>query len=170
MNHKDEEKMKIVFTNAHHDFEQGLNARAFFKINNKIICGDLVQDTFTKTWNYLLKGGEIILMKAFLYRVLNNLIIDQYRKHKTISLEVLTENGFEIKSNDDEEALINTLDGKNLILLIKYLPIIYQRVMKMRYEQDLSIKEISKLTGISKNSISVQLHRGLEKLKILHNK
>ncbi len=38
----------------------------------------------------------------------------------------------------------------------------------MKYMQDLSLKEISILTGQSKNTIAVQLHRGLEKLKILY--
>jgi DNA-directed RNA polymerase specialized sigma24 family protein len=33
--------------------------------------------------------------------------------------------------------------------------------------QDLSLKEISLITGDSKNSIAVKLHRGLEKLKKL---
>jgi RNA polymerase sigma-70 factor, ECF subfamily len=166
------EKIRIdhILTNAHHDFEKGLNARAYFKTHNTEMCGDLVQDTFLKTWSYLVKGGKIDIMKAFLYHILNNLIIDQYRKHKTMSLDKMTENGFEVQTSDDEEErTINKIDGSALVLLLKLLPEIYQKVIRMRYIQDLSITEISILTGISKNAIGVQIHRGLIKLKILHD-
>ncbi|MDP1707265.1 MAG: RNA polymerase sigma factor, partial [bacterium] len=128
---------------------------------------DMVQDTFMKTWVYLVNKGKIDLMKAFLYRILNNLIVDQYRKRKTSSLDVLLEKGYE-PGTDTSERLINALDGEQAILLIRRLPQKYQKVMRMRYIQDLSLKEMSLVTGQSKNTIAVQLHRGLAKLKLLY--
>lgn len=168
MTPKKEKKLQGELTIAHRDFDKGLNARAFFKVHNRAISGDLVQDTFIKTWSYLIKGGKIDIMKAFLYHVLNNLIVDQYRKHKTTSLDVLLEKGFEPSTNDSLR-LFNVLDGKAALLLIARLPETYQKVMRMRYVQDLSLKEISLITGQSKNAIAVQIHRGLEKLKVLYN-
>lgn len=143
---------------------------AFFKTHNHAISKDLVQDTFTKTWKYLVKGGKIDMMKAFLYHVLNNLIVDQYRKHKTTSLDILLEKGFEpIEDNDSAERYLNVLDGKAVLLLIKNLPKKYQKVISMRYIHDLSLKEISLKTGQTKNVIAVQTHRGLTKLKSLYD-
>lgn len=78
-----------TLTVAHHDYEKGLKARAFFKVRNHEIGEDLVQETFMKTWIYLVRGGKIDVMKAFLYHILNHLIVDEYRKHKTTSLDVL---------------------------------------------------------------------------------
>lgn len=168
MTYKKGQKMEQLFTQAHHDFDKGLNAHAFLKIHNHATSGDLVQDTFIKTWSYLLKGGKIDTMKAFLYHVLNNLIIDQYRKHKTTSLDILLEKGYEPKATDPPEHLLNILDGKAALLLIARLPISYQKVMRMKYIQDLSLQEMSLITGQTKNALAVQLHRGLEKLKILY--
>lgn len=127
----------------------------------------LVQDTYMKTWVYLAKGGKIGIMKAFLYHILNDLIVDEYRKHKTISLDSLADDGFE-PSIDDSASLLNLLDGKKALLLIQRLPVKYQKVMRMRYVQDLSLKEMSQVTGESKNSLAVMAHRGLEKLKSLY--
>ena len=169
MTPKKEKKLQGVLTKAHHDFDKGLNARAFFKVNSHTIGRDLVQDTFIKTWSYLVKGGKIDIMKAFLYHVLNNLIVDQYRKHKTTSLDVLLEKGFEPSANDSSERLINVLDGKAALLLIIRLPETYQKIMRMRYIQDLSLKEISLITGKSQNNIAVQIHRSLIKLKLLYS-
>ena len=157
-----------ILTNAHNDYEKGLNSRAFFKLNNRVVSQDLVQDTFMKTWKYLVKGGKIDIMKAFLYHILNNLIIDEYRKHKTNSLDALLENGFE-PASDDSKQMFDVFDGKAAALLIKYLPDKYQKIMQLRYMQDLSLEEISLITGRSKNTVTVQAYRGLEKLKILYN-
>ena len=41
--------------------------------------------------------------------------------------------------------------------------------MRLRYAKDLSLKEISLITGQSRNTTAVQVHRGLEKLKFLYN-
>jgi len=42
-------------------------------------------------------------------------------------------------------------------------------MMRMRFIQDLSLKEISLITGQSTNAIAVQIHRGLIKLRLLYN-
>ena len=65
--------------------------------------------------------------------------------------------------------IFDILDGKAAFVLIAHLPPTYQKIMRMRYIQDLSLKEMSLITGQSKNAIAVQVHRGLEKLKILYN-
>jgi RNA polymerase sigma-70 factor (ECF subfamily) len=136
-------------------------------VHNHETGEDLVQDTFMKTWKYLVKGGKIDTMKAFLYHILNNLIVDEYRKHKPTSLDVILEKGFE-PSVDNTENLLNFLDGRAAMLLIYSLPEKYRKIMRMRYMQDLSIKEISLIAGQSKNTVTVQLHRGLKKMKLLY--
>jgi RNA polymerase sigma factor (sigma-70 family) len=106
-------------------------------------------------------------MRAFLYHVLNNLIIDEYRKHTTASLDALIEKGFE-PSVDDSASHFSVLDAKIPFLLIQDLPEKYRAIMDMRYKQELSLKEMSFITGQSRNTIAVQIHRGLGKLKLLY--
>lgn len=167
MNSKQKVARQAVLTKAHHDYDKKLNAHAFYKTSERERSSDLVQDTFTKTWLYLAKGGKIDVMKSFLYHVLNNLIVDEYRKRKTLSLETLVGGGFEA-GFDPSEHLTNSLDGRAAILLIQRLPKAYQSVMRMRYVEDLSLAEIILVTGQSKNALAVQLHRGLVKLKVLY--
>lgn len=165
---KKQKQLKKALTTAYKDYAKGLNARAFFKLNNHAIGEDLVQDTFIKTWTYLVNGGKIDTMKAFLYHILNNLIVDQYRRHKTSSLDALLEKGFEPSENVSGR-IFNILDGGAALLLIEALPKKYKKVVHMKYVQDLSLKEVSAITGISKNTVAVQAHRGLGKLKLLYN-
>lgn len=108
-------------------------------------------------------------MKNFLYHVLKELIIDEYRKHKSTSLDALMENGFEPKE-DNSQRLINILDGKRAILLLAQLPEKYQKIMRMRYVQDLSLEEMALITGNSKKTLAVQVHRGLKKLREIYER
>ncbi len=156
-----------LFTSAHHDYRKGLNSHAFFRVQSRETGEDLVQETFMKTWSYLVRGGKIDLMKAFLYHVLNDLIVDEYRKRKTLSLDVLIEKGFEPRDKSTN-SFLNILDGQSALLLIQRLPLKYQKIMRMKYVNELSLAEMSLVTGQSKTTLAVQAHRGMEKLKILY--
>lgn len=160
------EKNQVILTDAHTDYSKSLNSRAYFKVSDKAVGEDLVAQTFMKTWMYLVKGGKVENMKAFLHHILNNLVIDHYRKQKTSSLDALLEKGFE-PSENKTESMIDAMDSKSILTLIKQLPIKYKKIMNMRYKQDLSLSEISSIIKITKSTLSVQLHRGLEKLKAL---
>jgi DNA-directed RNA polymerase specialized sigma24 family protein len=94
--------------------------------------------------------------------------VDEYWKNKPISLNLLLERGFE-PSAGDPNRLLNQLDDKAAPLLISKLPKKYQKIMRMRYEQDLTLEEMALSTGQSKNTVAVQAHRGLEKLKLFYN-
>lgn len=168
MTPKKETKQQAILSVAHKDYGKKLNSYAFFRVSNRVVSEDLVQDTFKKTWIYLIKGGKIDIMKSFLYHVLKGLIIDEYRKRKSFSLDALMEKGFE-PGEDGSQRLVNVLDGKRAICLISQLPEKYQKVMRMRYVQDLSLKEMSLITGQSKGTLAVQVHRGLKKLKTIYS-
>jgi len=169
MNKKQNKILQATMTLAYHDHLKSLNGLAYFKVNNHELGNDLVQETFLKTWVYLVKGGKIDTMKAFLYHILNNLIIDQYRKRKTSSLDLLLESGFEPK-DESSGNFLNILDGKIVLRLIPCLPILYRNIIHMRFVQDLSIEEMSEISGQTKNAIAVKIHRGLEKLRMLYEK
>lgn len=162
-----EREQGVIITQAYQDYKRKMDSYTFFKISNRETAQDLVQDTFVKTWAYLVKGGKIDLMRPFLYHILNHLIIDEYRKNKTSSLEFLSEKGFE-PSFDHSKRTVNILDSKEVVFLIKDLPAKYKKVMEMKYLQGLSLKEMASITGQSKNTVAVQAHRGLAKLKVLY--
>lgn len=165
-----QQQLKIqqgLLTVAHQDYRKQLKRYSLSKVNNPQLAEDLVQDTFLRAWNYLLKGGKVDTMKSFLYQILHRLIIDEYRRGKrTSSLDDLVEKGFEPSRETGEfEHISNVLDGKAMMLLIRKLPDRYRTVLSMRYIDNLSIEEMAARIGQSKNTVAVQIHRGLVKLK-----
>jgi len=163
------EAIQSDMTVAHGDFKSSLLRKALYKTNDSELSKDLVQTTFLKTLMYLQKGGKIDLMRSFLNHVLNDLIVDEYRYRKTkvVSLDVLLENGYEPGSSDFDR-IINVLDGKGIIMLIPQLSKKYEKVIRLRYLKGLSLKEIALITNQTENTVAVQVHRGLVKLKKLY--
>jgi RNA polymerase sigma-70 factor (ECF subfamily) len=116
-------------------------------------------------------GHEIDSYKPFLYKVLNNLIIDEYRRKKEISLDsLLSEEGNDEGSFDELhdgslEEITFSLDAKKAADLIPELPVVYREVITLRFVDGLGPKEIGALIEESENVVSVRLHRGLKFLK-----
>lgn len=160
-------QQRIILSDGYINFSKALHRYARSRVSDSELADDLIQSTFLKTWAYLKRGGRIEMLEAFLYHILKALIIDEYRKKKSISLDVLLGQGFD-PTHDETARLANILDGKQVASLIAQLPTLYRKVIRLRYLEDLTIKEISIKTGQTKNAVTVQSYRGLEKLKVLY--
>lgn len=155
---------EVEFIASFESFSDALFRHSFFRVSQREIALDLVQDTFTKTWNHIVRGGDIQNMKSFLYQVMNNLIIDYYRKHKSSSLDILIEDGFD-PSEEGGVAIIQNAEIENIKKSLSGLSEKDQEVIVMRYIDGLSLKEISDIIKESENVVSVRIHRATEKLK-----
>ncbi len=159
------------FLKAFEEYNDALFRHALLRISNREKAVDLVHDTFTKVWSYIRDGYEIDNFRPFLYKVLNNLIIDEYRKRKESSLDALLEmegvdeGSFDELSESTVETLAATIDGKKAFELLEELPDQYREVILLRFVDQLGPREISELIEESENVISVRIHRGLKLLR-----
>lgn len=159
------------FLKAFDDYNDALFRHAYLRISNREKAVDLVHDTFTKVWSYLKNGYEIDNFRPFLYKVLNNLIIDEYRRRKEASLDAMLEiegvdeGSFEELSESTAEALAATIDGRKAFELLEELPDQYKEVIILRFVDQLGPREISELIEESENVVSVRIHRGLKMLR-----
>jgi RNA polymerase sigma-70 factor (ECF subfamily) len=153
------------FLKAYDELSDAIFRHCYFRVFNRERAKELTQETFMRAWENI---GEVQNLKAFLYKVANNLIIDESRKKKTTSLEDMQEEGFDI-TDDKKDKLIDTLAGKELIKLLERLDPKYRQVIMMRYVDDLSPKEIAEITGETENNTSVRIHRGLEQVRKVFN-
>jgi RNA polymerase sigma-70 factor (ECF subfamily) len=159
------------FLKAFEEYSDALFRHATLRISDREVAVDLVHDTFTKVWSYLRNGHEVENFRPFLYKVLNNLIIDQYRKQKEHSLDAIMEGDgvdegtFEELSESNVEALAATIDGKLAFAVLEEIPDVYREVIILRFVDELGPREISELIEESENVVSVRIHRGLKLLR-----
>ncbi|PIQ78423.1 hypothetical protein COV82_01010 [Candidatus Peregrinibacteria bacterium CG11_big_fil_rev_8_21_14_0_20_46_8] len=154
------------FLKAYDDYSDAIFRYCYYRIGDRELAMDLMQDTFARTWNHVAEKGEIENIRAFLYRVAKNLIIDYIRKKRSISLEQLQESGFD-PGEDKTDKMQDIFDGKVVLNVVDQLDEKYRDVVIMRYIDDLGPKEIAEILGIKENAVSVRLNRALEKLRTL---
>ena len=117
-----------------------------------------------KAWEYLQNGNEIENMRAFLYRIANNLVIDDVRKKHEQSLDALQEAGYDpTGANGDDMAKV--MDEKEVLETLKCISKSDRELIVMRYIDDLKPREIATILGIAPNTISVRIHRAMHELK-----
>lgn len=159
------------FLKAFEEYGDALFRHAYIRISDRERAIDLVHDTYTKVWSYLRAGHEVENFRPFLYKVLNNLVIDEYRRRREASLDALleiegvSEGTFDELVEDSVESLAATLDGRRAFELLETLPREYREVVTLRFVDGLGPKEISELIEETENVVSVRLHRALKLLR-----
>jgi len=160
-----------AFLKAFDEHADELYRHARFRVKEQEMAQDLVQDAFIKTWDYLVAGKNVEQFRPFLYRTLNNLIIDQYRKKGSQSLdallesETITEGSFDELIVDGRDEVEQQFDGAELLLIMEEMPEQFRSLVVMRYVDGLLPQEIAEVTGESVNVVSVRIHRGVAWLK-----
>ena len=149
------------------------NADALFRhcvvrVRDRELAKDIVQETFTRTWQYLAKGKRVEHMRAFLYRTLHNCIVDTMRKKRSVSLDVMyEEEGFEIVDEPQEIPLEVREEIGEAMQLLSHLDEMYSSVITMRFIDELTPTEIAAILDVSENVVSVRIHRGVKQLRRL---
>lgn len=151
------------FLRAYDEYADAIFRHCYFRVYDREKARELSQECFMKTWEYLAQGKEVKNLRAFLYRVANNLIIDSSRKKKESSLDAMMDAGFEPADGGDKTAL--AAEAGAMVALLERLEEKYRDVVRMRYLDGLSPKEIAHALGETENAISVRIHRGLAQLR-----
>lgn len=144
------------------------------KIKNRDITEDLFQDTFIKVINSLQKGkySEEGKFLPWVMRIAHNLVIDYFRKNAKMKNVRPTDdfNIFDVihdGNRGQDEEMIRKRVHSDLNMLIGDLPEDQMEVLKMRYFEDLSFKEISERTDVSINTALGRMRYALINLRNL---
>jgi RNA polymerase sigma-70 factor (ECF subfamily) len=155
-------KAEQNFTDAYNSYGDAIFRFCFFRIYDRERAKEIMQEVFMRTWDYQTRGNRIKNIRAFLYTTARNIIIDESRKQKDISLELLQNSGFEPVDKLDLAHLSEQMD---MLETIHRLDEKYKEAIILRYVDGFSIKEIARIIGESENVISVRIHRGLKQLR-----
>jgi RNA polymerase sigma-70 factor, ECF subfamily len=165
------QELERTFMSAYDEYSDALFRHCLIRIRDRELAKDIVQETYSRTWLYLSEGKKVDYLRAFLYRVANNLIVDVSRKKKSASLDaMMEEDGFEVRDENAPEPVDKKALGDALEML-KSLDEIYRTAITMRYLDEMSPREIAAALGVTENVVSVRIHRGIEKLgKLMRGK
>ena len=145
----------------------------YFKVSSKQDAEDITSEVFLKTWQFVTESDdEIENLRALLYRIARNLVIDSYRRKAT---QNLTQDAEVLEAVPDErqqrllEQAESSVEMKSIEHVLRKMKDEYRELIILRYVEDLSISEIAEVLGKSKGSVRVQLHRALKIARELAN-
>ena len=144
-------------------YEKELYTFIYYKLMDEELANDIFQDTFVKVIVTLKDGryndeGKFIL---WVKRIAHNLIIDHYRlksKNQKISETTYVGEEFSIfdlirePSENIEDHIITSQIFEDLRQMVTLLPENQQEVLKLRFFDGLSFKEIAEQTNTSINT------------------
>ena len=157
--------------------KQRIYSFIYSKVLDRDLTEDIFQDTFIKVIRTLKLGNynEQGKFVSWVMRIAHNLVIDHFRKNKRIPK---FENSYDFdifsvlsdSSLDAEKSLIKDQILNDVKKLIEYLPNDQKEVLKYRFYNDMSFREISEKTGVSINTSLGRMRYALINLRNIIDK
>lgn len=165
LNQRDHE----AFGQCYDFYASKIYRHAFYRLGSKELAEDLVSEVFIKVWEFLADPTKKIdNLRAFLYRIANNLITDHYRgkDRRPILINEEIEN---ILGDGGEwgKNLERRVEFEEILKSLGKLPKGTRELLIWRYIDELDIGEIAELSGRTKNAVYVALHRALREMRTL---
>ncbi|MCC7522713.1 sigma-70 family RNA polymerase sigma factor [Candidatus Uhrbacteria bacterium] len=150
----------------------------YLKVPTREIAEDVTSETFLRFWQAVLDSQDILNIRAYLYRIARNLVVDYYRKQEStepISGSVTfsdentsTDHEGELSDRSRHVRLIEARADLQIVLdRIGRLKEDYQDVLKLRLIDGLAFGDIAKIIGKSAGNVRVIYHRALKALDAL---
>src|SRR3990167_10701685 len=132
---------KNIFIENYDKYADAIFRYCAFRIFDRERAKELMQETFTKTWEYLEKDNEIENTRAFLYKVAHNLCVNEIIRPKAFSLDEMKE-----KTDFDPADKEARKPGTNveISLLLKKMETLSPKdreILKLRYIDDLAVSD-----------------------------
>ena len=129
-------------------------------VRDKELAEDIFQDTFIKAIMTIQQGRYVESGRfvGWINRIAHNLIIDFFRKQKnekTVSADAYDydiTNNAKLSDLSVEDIMSNEQVLSDVVKMVDYLPQVQQEVVRMRFFEELSFREIADKTDVSINT------------------
>lgn len=141
-----------------------------FKVSHRQDAEDLSAQVFLRAWQHLYhQQRPVENLRAFLYQVAKNLVIDFYRQRARdgISLEPYEAAAARVDEKQLQlfRRIEHAIELDDIERALRSLKDEYKEVVLLRYVEELSVKEISAIVGKSHGAVRVILFRALKLLR-----
>jgi RNA polymerase sigma factor (sigma-70 family) len=152
---------------AMREFEARLVRYACSILNDLDRARDVVQETFIKLYQ---QDPEQVnrALKSWLFTVCRNRCFDVMRKESRLVLvsDEMIANSRRTDEDPCREMQRQEANGE-VIRFLERLPENQREVIRLKFQQDMSYKEISEVTNLSVSNVGFLIHTGLKRLRVM---
>lgn len=170
----DEELVRLYVTTQQNIYFEHLYKRYCDKVYRKCLsftkdparAEDLTHDVFLKLVVKLSGFREQAKFSTWLYSITYNYCTDQLRS-QNLRKEVYVDDNWDrvdVNLNDDLGDLAE-MEAQRLEQALHKLPADEQHILLMKYQDDVSIREIASLSGLTESAVKMRLKRSRDKLR-----
>ncbi len=148
---------------------------AYHLVYDRDEANDLVQETFLKAWRFIASYDRDTNAKAWLFTILKNTFINEYRRKAKLPAKTEFENIVRVHENDETPTYIGGLDtkqdafkamlGDEVTKAINHLPVDFRTAIILCDIEDFKYDEIAKILDIPIGTVRSRLHRARNILK-----
>ena len=148
---------------------------AYHLTYNEDDANDLVQETYLKAYRFIDKYIEGTNAKAWLFKILKNAFINQYRRKSKQPTKVDFEEIVSYQSEEDDtqyssymdlrEEMFQHMMGDEVTNAINALPVDFRVVILLCDIEGFTYEEISKILDVPIGTVRSRLHRSRNMLK-----
>jgi len=156
-------------------YQHRLMRYLLYLTGNREQAEDLFQDVWMRV---LVRGGQFngqARFETWLFTIARNMVIDQRRKRTASSLDELFEAGsdddrpmsFEVADGDPTpfDRVSNFEDRERIAQALLDLDTLHREVLVLRFYEELSLEEISKVTKSHLSTVKSRLYRGMSMIR-----
>ena len=176
----DEQIVQLIITSGDPSHFEEIYERYALKVYQKCLsftkaedeAKDLAHDLFVKIYLSLNKFNERSKFSTWLYAITYNYCEDHQakkKKQRTLAQELTMD--IDIADSEElEDRLLLELNIQTLHALLEKLNPSEKALLLMKYQDDLSIKEIAEMLGAGESAVKMKLKRSKDKLRNLYKK
>ncbi len=129
------------------------------------LAKDMAQDVMVKLFHQLQKYSGRSKFSTWLYAITYNYCVEQYRKSSRYHLQELNETCDLHDHDEDHEPLKSR--SRHLARALRKIKEDDRDILVMKYQQDLSIKELTERFNISDSAVKMRLARARNRVKAI---
>ncbi len=170
-----EEEKDLIFNEEFYPQADALYNFAYSLTHNEPDSSDLVQECYTKAFRFIDKYDAGTNAKAWLFKILKNAFINNYRKKAKAPTKVNIDDiaGYKEDENagslsgyvDLREEIFQNMMGDEVTAAVNGLSVDYRTVILLCDVEDFTYEEISKIIGAPIGTVRSRLYRARNLLK-----
>jgi RNA polymerase sigma-70 factor, ECF subfamily len=161
---------RVAFAELYDSYVDSVYRYVLYRVREPSDAEDLTSEVFTRAFanihRYRWQGKSFL---AWLYTIARNAITDRRRRERP-TVDIDTAYGV---AEDGPTAHDHAVHGERVVALrgaVRYLTVEQQEVLRLRFEQDMSSRQVAKVLGKNEGAIRALQFRALGRLrKILKN-
>jgi len=167
---KDSENIQATLERLYRTYLNDIQRFVRGRVENVPAQEDIISDVFLDLIAYVQSGKEVRNVRAFLYKIARNTIIDYYKDkaristHEHADAEIYLETQLTTETGADER-IDRGIDLQMVHEHLRALKPEYQEIIRLRYIEDLSLQEIALVLDKTSVGARVLLHRAMKALR-----